>query len=64
MLIPTLWLKLKTVFSHLKPLHEVTTLHFSYEHVVYKRSVASLHNQAQFHFLYVRNASVIGILVV
>ena len=63
MLIPTLWLKIKTVFFHLKP-HEVTTLHFSYEHVVYESIVASLpHNQAQFHFLYVRNAIFLGILV-
>ena len=60
---PTQWFKLKTVFVYLKPLHEVTTLHLFNEHVVYNSTVASLHNQAQFHFFYVRITIFLGIRV-
>ena len=61
MLTPTLWLKFNTVFPYFKPLKEVTSLYFLYEHGVYKNSVA-LHNQAQFH-LDERGTIVFGILV-
>ena len=49
MLTPTQWIKLNTVFLYFKPLKEVTSLYFFYEHGVQKSTVASLHNQAQFH---------------
>ena len=62
MLIPTQWIKLKAILVYFKPLREVTTLHFIYDHVVYKSTVASLHNQTQFH-LYERNTIFFGIVL-
>ena len=62
MLTPTQWLKFNTVFPYFKPLKEGTSLYFIYEHIDHKSTVASLHNQAQFH-LYERDTIFFGILV-
>lgn len=62
MLTPTQWLKFSTVIPYFKPLKEVASLQFIFEHVVHKRTVASLHNAAEFH-LYLRDAYFFEILI-
>ena len=60
MLTPTLWLKFNTAFPYFKRLKEGR--YFSFEHGDHKSTVASPHNQAQFH-LYERDTIFFGILV-